>query len=223
MNWILVSRERVQPCSGTYSDWKEPISVDCRGRCIYCSISEAEYGGIDHFHIEHFRPKSLKQFAHLENVIENLFLACAICNRFKSDDWKEPTDEDLGSQSVYLDPSAVDYHQHIRLKIGTALLEGTTIAGRFLVDRLFLNRQQLIAIRRLTLVSAAIAEVASYFERVFDELDRLDDPEATKILMEASKLSLAINTRQAKMQATKPYKFGDTKRLKSSRAKDRSA
>ena len=104
MNWKLVNKDpTTQPKRGTYSDWKEQIAQECYNQCVYCSIHESQFGGINNFHIDHFRPKSI--FKNLENDICNLFYSCPICNRFKSDDW--PNEPNLDTIS-YPDPSNID-------------------------------------------------------------------------------------------------------------------
>lgn len=75
MNWKRIPKENSsQPSTGTYKDWKELLSVEGFHQCVYCSISEAEFGGIRNFHVEHYKPKSLPAFASLVNTYTNLFL-----------------------------------------------------------------------------------------------------------------------------------------------------
>ena len=107
MQWKKIDKTlRVQK-AGVYSDWKQQISDDCYNQCVYCSIHENPWGGIDHYHIEHFRPQS--KFEDQTNIITNLYLACPVCNRFKSDDWpNEPTDLNI---LCYPDPSDYDYSE----------------------------------------------------------------------------------------------------------------
>src|SRR5690349_11271873 len=103
MKWpILTGVTRAQPPSGRWHDWKEVISEDCDEKCIYCAIHEGRFGGLRNFHVEHYRPKD--RFPRLENTITNLYLACAVCNVLKCDDWPQ---EPRGDHSVpaYPDPA----------------------------------------------------------------------------------------------------------------------
>lgn len=144
MNWKKIDNEnRIQPTSGEYQDWKQQISDDCHNRCVYCSIEENPWGGIDHFHIEHFKPQS--KFTALKNTITNLYHACPICNRFKSDDW--PTDSNLDEIS-YPDPGQHDYSDLFEFKMSSFELVGKYKASKYIVNRLYLNRPQLIYERR---------------------------------------------------------------------------
>src|SRR5688500_18636223 len=103
---MRIPKEKTPPPeSGTYQDWKALLADEGAHQCVYCAITEASFGGIRNFHVEHFRPKSL--FQDLVNAFKNLFYACAICNVFKGDDWKEPCGEQ--HHMGYLDPSVVDY------------------------------------------------------------------------------------------------------------------
>ena len=143
MNWkIIIKDPKKQPSKGVYSDWKEQISKECFYQCVYCTIHEAQFGGINNYHIDHYKPKSI--FPKLENDICNLFYACPICNRFKSDDW--PNEPDL-SLVCYPDPSKTDYAILFELD-NDFQINGKYVSSRYLILRLFLNRAQLIMERR---------------------------------------------------------------------------
>ena len=144
MQWKKIDKTlRVQK-AGVYSDWKQQISDDCYNQCVYCSIHENPWGGIDHYHIEHFRPQS--KFEDQTNIITNLYLACPVCNRFKSDDWpNEPTDLNI---LCYPDPSDYDYSELFQFDPQTHTLIGRYTSSKYLINRLYLNRPQLVYERR---------------------------------------------------------------------------
>ena len=126
MKWIKVVTPRAQPTEGDHRSWKPQIACDCGHRCVYCAISEAQYGGLDNFHVDHFRPKS--RFKELANNIGNLFLACGICNRFKSDDWPaEPCPRN--SRPAYPDPSVHDYAMLFAVDARTFVVSGGSVAS----------------------------------------------------------------------------------------------
>jgi len=208
MNWVVVARPRPQPTTGNYASWKPEIARACRGQCVYCTITEGEYGGLDNFHVEHFRPKS--RFVHLENDINNLFIACAICNRFKSDDWPGDPD-DAGATATYLDPSEVDYHNHIRRKGAGVVLKGTTVACQYCVERLFLNRPQLLVSRRLRLVLERLTKVNAALEAELPAVAAAG-VNGKAIILKIAPVSLALNTLQAKIATARPYVAGETQR-----------
>ncbi len=108
MKWKRVPKENCkQPTTGTYSDWKEILAEEGFHQCVYCAIPEPRFGGIRNFHVEHYRPKSLKRFQKLTNDIRNLYFACAICNTFKGDDWPAEPDAQFHSH-CFPDPSKTD-------------------------------------------------------------------------------------------------------------------
>ena len=78
MNWKQIDNSKRIQHKGLYSNWKQQISEECYNQCVYCSIHENPWGGIDHYHIDHFRPQS--KFKALKNTITNLYYACPICN-----------------------------------------------------------------------------------------------------------------------------------------------
>ncbi|QMU27695.1 HNH endonuclease [Adhaeribacter radiodurans] len=161
-----------QPLTGTYSEWKEQIASECFHQCVYCSIHEAQFGGINNYHIEHYKPQS--KFRHLENDICNLFLACPICNKFKSDDW--PCDSDDLNKVCYPDPSKTNYNSIFEANSDFRLV-GKFTASRYLITRLFLNRPQLIFERRESVLrykcSKLIENISSLIQILSDDSDNL--------------------------------------------------
>jgi hypothetical protein len=144
MKWKLIPKTKRVQGIGVYSEWKQQISDDCFNQCVYCSIHESPWGGIDHYHIDHYRPKS--KFVELEHVITNLYHACPICNRFKSDDW--PDDSDDLHKVCYPDPCEHNYSDLFELDPVTYHLSARDVAPNYVINRLYLNRPQLIYERR---------------------------------------------------------------------------
>ena len=169
MSWFKIDNaSREQPSGGSYNDWKAEIARDCRNQCVYCSIHEARFGGIDNFHVDHFRPKSREEFAHLSEVITNLYLSCPICNRFKSDDWpSDPCPE--FSKPSYIDPAEVDFSTVVTVG-ENHLVSGTTVSSTYVVARLFLNRPQMIRERRVRSVGLLIQELTARLEEQLTSL-----------------------------------------------------
>ena len=144
MNWKQIDRSKRVQYEGVYTAWKQQISNECSNQCVYCSIHENPWGGIDHYHIDHFRPQS--KFKALKNTITNLYHACPICNKFKSDDWQnEPNDLET---ICYPDPSDHNYSDLFTIDTMNHTLEGRFVSSRFLINRLYLNRPQLVYERR---------------------------------------------------------------------------
>lgn len=155
MRWKKIDNTiRIQN-KGKYNDWKQQISDDCFNQCVYCSIHESPWGGIDHYHIDHFKPKS--KFVALTHIITNLYHACPVCNKFKSDDW--PNENNSLDEICYPDPSEYDYTELFELNVDNYTIIGKYIASNYLINRLYLNRPQLIYERRESVLKYR-AEVA---------------------------------------------------------------
>lgn len=211
MKWVQITCVRVQPTTGTYSDWKPQIAKECKYRCVYCAILDSDFGGIVHFHVEHFRPKSIEEFKKLENDIKNLFYACSVCNRFKTDIWPGEPDE-TGGTPTFLDPSRVDYNSHMALRGADHQVEGKSIAGKFAIERMFLNRPQLVLARRAHAVSTQIAAYARYFAEAKEELKKIDTVESRALLSELLDRLVNLLLLDSKLKKTHLYGASDTKR-----------
>lgn len=208
MHWKLITKNKLnQPTTGTYSDWKEQIASECYHQCIYCAINEGRFGGIDHYHIEHYKPKS--KFKALENDICNLFYACPICNKFKGDDW--PCDDDDHNQVCYPNPSKVDYNNLFVVNSKYELI-GNNTAARYVVHRLFLNRAQLIFERR----ESALRTKADYLIEEITSLVRkirsIDALTALTLLEEIDKVKTNIIRLENKRTDIRPYILADIRK-----------
>lgn len=140
----LIKRQQPYPCYSDYRRYKPHLRRDFLYCCAYCSIHENEWGGLRHFQVEHFRPK--RRFPQLIVDYENLLYACDVCNCYKGDDW--PSDDPLTHGVGYLDPCQHDYEEHFRSDQATGLIEGLTLPARYMAERLHLNRQHLVRVRR---------------------------------------------------------------------------
>ena len=204
MNWKKVIKDRAkQPAGNDYSAWKEIIAAECYHQCVYCSIHEIPWGGIDNFHIEHYRPKS--KFAELALDICNLFYACPICNRFKSDDWPGEPLPDLSTPS-YPNPSEHDFTEHFDYDTSTSLLSGRNVAANYVLQRLYLNRPQLIYERREAVLSLLETRLRKELAELFE---RTDDAELLRLAMQI--FDRLLNLKQARNQI-RPYALQDIRR-----------
>lgn len=209
MNWRLVVKDpKKQPNKGIYSDWKEQIAEECYYQCVYCSIHEAQFGGANNYHIDHFRPKSFPQFKPLENDICNLFYACPICNRFKKDDW--PAEPDLNIVS-YPDPSQNDYSDLFYMKDNFEI-EGKYTASQYLVLRLFLNRAQLIMERREEIKVRTATILMKDLSNLIDQVSEIDLKEALAALREVDRIKNNIQELSEKRRKIRPYELKDIRR-----------
>lgn len=104
--------------------------------CGYCGATEVDAGG--ELTADHFQPRSRAGV----DTLDNLVYACIACNDFKGDYWI------LGSSRRILHPLRDDLTAHIR-ETDEGILDPLTETGKFHIERLHLNRSQLIAQRKL--------------------------------------------------------------------------
>lgn len=152
MKWHRIDKTAtVQPDKGGYADWKPILAEEAQNQCVYCCISDAHFGGIRNFHVEHFRPK--KKFPALELIIANLFYACSICNVFKGDDWPDEPGKNTFDYPHYPDPSITNYAELFDVDQNTAQIKGANVTARYLIEKLNLNRAQILRNRKLILLA----------------------------------------------------------------------
>lgn len=210
MNWpVLIGKPRPQPVAGGYTDWKADIAAACDHRCIYCSLHESENGGVGNFHIDHLRPKSV--FAHLRDIIANLFLSCAICNRFKSDDWPAEPVPDL-SVATYIDPASADYNATLSVDDKSFQVSANSAAGRYTVERLYLNRPQMIRHWRARFLARRIGEMEDFASRALETAQKAGSGELTEAALELAAETIKVTKAFRSAGELPPYAYGETSR-----------
>jgi hypothetical protein len=144
-------------------------------RCGYCGVTETESGG--QLEIDHFCPQSHGG----QDTLDNLVYACPACNRFKGQHyWPAP---EAGPDLRLLHPQENDLPAHSEL-LPDGRLIGATKRGWFHIQRLRLNRTQLIELRLqrageqhlrqiLEHNQQAIAQLRAYVQELEQEIERL--------------------------------------------------
>jgi len=184
-----LSRRHSVPHFNAYQKYKPYLREDFQYRCVYCSIHENEYSGPRGFTVEHFRPKS--KFAHLINEYENLLYGCEVCNPFKGSDW--PSDNPLVDGVGYIDPCEHDYDDHFRLN--GFEVEGLTQVAAYMIERLHLNRRQLVKLRQKRFdENATHAKIVREFNEQLTIIDRAMDggrlPQTSRQQLQEMKLTI---------------------------------
>lgn len=212
MEWKRIEKEKSkQPIRGTYKDthWKEQIAKECNNQCIYCCIKDGRFGGLRNFHIEHYKPKSKRCFKHLINNIKNLYLSCPICNSFKKDDWPNNPNKNLDIP-CYPDPSKINYGDIINLDIVNFSISGKKIATRYMIERIYLNRPQLILERRRWY---KLRERRDLFTNVRHNIEKLKNSKRKYTLADKLlKMADRYNKLSIRLEEISPYKLSDIKR-----------
>jgi 5-methylcytosine-specific restriction endonuclease McrA len=212
MKWKRIPKENcIQPSSGTCHEWKAIIAAEGFFQCVYCAIHESSFGGTRNFHVEHYRPKS--KFRHLEHDIINLFYACAICNTFKGDDWPDEPLEDLSNPS-YPDPSKTDYNELFNYTKSVGALEGKFVTSKYLIEKLYLNRPQLIIERRMSASLSRLRSMQEFIDNAIPALESNQCPEAKTYLVRLAKVINKISKLQNAIRKLRPYDEEDIKRAR---------
>jgi HNH endonuclease len=132
------------------------------GRCGYCGVSETAVG--NELEIDHFHPL----VAGGSDEEENLVYACTACNRFKGDYTPAPG----APESLRLfHPKRDNLEGHI-VETAQARLSGITARGWFHIQRLHLNRNQLVEMRSLRRMELTLREELAQAQKVEDRLRR---------------------------------------------------
>lgn len=186
MKWRKIDKSRSEPpTAGTYKDWKPQLATEGEHRCVYCSIHDNRWGGERIFHVEHYRPKS--KFKELINSYANLFYACPVCNVFKSDSW---FDAAAGDWTIchYPDPAEFDYGEFFIVE-DTKRLTGVNAVGKFLIERLHLNRKHLVIERGKEIAEDKLASLHAEIEKMLDQFSEDELKEVVKLQTTIGRLS----------------------------------
>ncbi len=115
---------------------REQVRHRAQGACEFCGITEIDAGGM--LTIDHFQPRTKSG----SDTLENLIYACIACNQYKQDYW--PRTE---TAPILWNPRKEAASQHF-VEQEDGELTALTPTGVFTIQRLRLNRSQLIAARQ---------------------------------------------------------------------------
>lgn len=207
MKWLRIPKEKaVQPQTGSYKDreWKEQLAAEGFHQCVYCAIPDAAMGGIRNFHVEHYRPKS--RFVDLENVFTNLFYSCPICNTFKGNDWPADPDHEI---NCYPDPSISDYAELFTINLNSGEIYGEVTASRYMIEKIHLNRGQLILERRLQNLLNRAASLRGEIQQL---VKHLSDQNGSNFLHRYISILEDMHDLRDRLQTITPYQSRDVER-----------
>jgi hypothetical protein len=140
---IFSHREPAPLSTNDYRRFRPYIREDFSTCCAYCLLTELLGSGKENFELDHFKPRS--RFPELVSEYKNIYYACHVCNNIKRDSW--PLNELADQGYRYFDPCYDDFSAHFEESDGR--WEPTTRVGEYSVERLRLNRDHLIQVRRL--------------------------------------------------------------------------
>jgi len=111
------------------------VRARARAACEYCGITETDLGG--GLTIDHYQPQSCGG----SDELDNLVYCCHTCNGFKADTWHAKADH-----ARILNPRVDIAAQHL-LALPDGTLQPLSPIGTWTIDKLRLNRHQLVAHR----------------------------------------------------------------------------
>ena len=114
---------------------RDNLRVRYKYRCGYCGVRERDVGA--ELTVDHFQPQSKGGL----NESENWGYCCHACNEFKSDFWQ------LESIHRIIHPLRDNMGSHL-VQEADGTLRPLTETGAFHIERLHLNRTQLVQYRR---------------------------------------------------------------------------
>jgi hypothetical protein len=128
-------------------------------RCGYCGVREIDAGSALTF--DHFHPRSRGGTDSLDNQV----YCCHACNEFKSDYWEPDSPRRL------LHPLRDSIEFHIR-EDAESFLRPLTETGAFHIERLRLNRPQLVEYRRERRLWEAARKTQSQLTQLLSDLNQ---------------------------------------------------
>jgi hypothetical protein len=138
------------------TETREEVRRRYHYRCGYCGVHENDVGS--ELEIDHFKPKVFGGTDDLENLV----YCCPACNKFKHDFW--PSIQASTNPRRLLHPMTDNIQEHLAQDEGGRLI-ALSETGAFHLEKLRLNRPQLLAFREKRLIEkkvyTGIAEAAA--------------------------------------------------------------
>ncbi|MBN1430764.1 MAG: HNH endonuclease [Anaerolineae bacterium] len=122
-------------------DLRQQVIDRAVGRCEYC---QAPLAIVVEMEVDHIIPQS----AGGQTKIDNLCLACVGCNGFKLA-FQEAEDPETGETTFLFNPRLHKWSEHFAWSEDGTTAIGLTPTGRATIARLRMNRERMVAARRL--------------------------------------------------------------------------
>lgn len=143
---VFIRRQPAPPEQANYAKYREFVRADFSECCAYCLLFERISGGRENFELDHYRPKSNPKFAHQINDFYNIYYCCHVCNHTKGATW--PDDELMSLGYRFIDLCVEDFSEHFHEE-DDGFWTPLTKPAQYTVERLRLNREHLVKIRKL--------------------------------------------------------------------------
>jgi hypothetical protein len=109
--------------------------------CEYCQIQKLV---VVYMEIDHIIPESQGG----KTISENLCLACVGCNGFKLD-FQTGIDPKTKQETKLYNPRTQKWYEHFQWSDDSLLVLGQSAVGRATIERLRMNREEIVASRRI--------------------------------------------------------------------------
>lgn len=143
-------------------DLRQQVRERAKGACEFCRVTEADCGG--ELTIDHYQPQSQGG----NDTLENLIYSCSRCNLYKADYWSTTPE-----QLVLWNPRTETFATHF-IESEQGQLFPLTAVGSFSLQRLRLNRPQLIQSRQNKRQHAKESELLQRYSELVETLNQLN-------------------------------------------------
>ena len=120
---------------------RQQVRERAYGLCEYCQTAQIIVVTME---IDHIVP----QIAGGATELDNLCLTCRGCNSFKQD-YQTSIDPDTGVEVPLFNPRSQNWNDHFQWREDGLIILGLTPTGRATIERLRMNRDGIVASRRL--------------------------------------------------------------------------
>lgn len=151
----FIRTKPVPAVKGGYRSFRPYVRADFLERCAYCLINELYAGRARCFELDHFKPKSRPEFAHLINDFYNLYYSCRACNGNKHDNWPPPSYQARGIG--FVDLCKDNFSDHFK-ELPSGEWQPLTPSATYTEQLLVLNDPNLIKLR-VTLLNHGLRTV----------------------------------------------------------------
>lgn len=127
---------------------RQQVVERASGRCEYCQTQQVIVVSMV---IDHIVPEASGG----ETAFNNLCLSCVGCNAFKLS-FQTGTDPDTGSEAPLYHPRTQLWTDHFQWSVDSSMLVGLTASGRATIERLRMNRTDVVQARRRWVAAGGI-------------------------------------------------------------------
>lgn len=141
-----------------YQSYKRFLQTEFARICIYCRQPDSVAPGLV-YSVDHFRPKSLPEFAALVCDYSNLYYCCPQCNSRKNDYWHS------GNEPRFINPCDDTMADHLRFNALTGKVTASSVHGEHMIEMLQLNDDAVKDFRVSTITAI------KYLQRNLDQIE----------------------------------------------------